>query len=76
MGRPDIALKPYHPKMTAVIIEIKKVEKFTQMDAACDDALIQIETQGYVKGLLDEGYEKILQYGIAFCKKSCKVKMG
>ena len=27
----------------------------------------------YADGLTNEGYEKILKYGICFCQKSCRV---
>ena len=33
----------------------------------------QIDEKGYADGLTNEGYEKILKYGICFCQKSCRV---
>lgn len=36
-------------------------------------ALNQIDEKGYADGLTNEGYEKILKYGICFCQKSCRV---
>ena len=75
-GRPDIMLKPYDELEPAVIMEIKCVEKFTLMEAACDKALEQIEKMDYEAGLLEEGYRKIWKYGICFCKKSCMVKLA
>ena len=39
-------------------------------------ALSMIRTffeKGYADGLTNEGYEKILKYGICFCQKSCRV---
>lgn len=76
LGRADIELKPYHPKMTAILFEIKQTDKFTKMDEMCDKALQQIEEKQYVEGLLEEGYQKVISYGICFCKKSCKIKMN
>lgn len=73
-GRPDILLKPYDERQPAVILEIKHVKKYTQMEAGCEEALKRIEEQKYEEGLLDEGYQKIVKYGICFCKKSCMVK--
>ncbi len=73
-GRPDILLEPNNPRMPAMIIEIKRAQKFGQMEALCDDALAQIEERRYAFPLLDEGYQKIYKYGFCFCKKSCMVK--
>ena len=73
-GRPDIMLKPYDEQKPAVIIEIKHTTKFTQMEQQCEGALAQIEEKDYAAGLLEEGYESILKYGICFCRKSCMVK--
>lgn len=73
-GRPDIMLKPLDEKQPAVILELKRTDRFNQMEAMCDKALVQIEEQRYEEGLLDEGYGKIIKYGICFCKKSCMVK--
>lgn len=73
-GRPDIILKPYDEHKAAVILELKWVKKYAQMEQACDRALNQIEEKKYDAELLDEGYRNILKYGISFCKKSCMVK--
>ena len=73
-GRPDIVLKPYDERKAAVVLEIKHVKKYTEMDAGCDQALKQIEEQQYENGILEEGYGSVISYGICFCKKSCRVK--
>ena len=73
-GRPDIMLKPYDENEPVIIIEIKRTLKFSQMEEQCDAALAQIEEKNYVAEPLDEGYQKILKYGICFCRKTCKVK--
>lgn len=75
-GRPDIELKPYDELKKAVIIEIKHVKSFSQMEDGCREALQQIEDKQYVNGLLEEGYEHVMKYGICFCKKSCKVALA
>lgn len=72
-GRPDILLKPYDEKKPAVILELKYAEKFTQMEEKCKETLNQIDEKGYADGLTNEGYEKILKYGICFCQKICRV---
>lgn len=73
-GRPDIMLKPYDENEPVVIIEIKRTTKFNLMETECESALAQIEEKNYTAEPLDEGYTRILKYGICFCKKSCKVK--
>lgn len=73
-GRPDILLIPLGETQPVIIIEIKQAEKFHQMEDGCEKALEQIRCQNYAAGVLDEGYENILEYGICFCKKSCVVK--
>lgn len=73
-GRPDLVLSPFTPKETAIIIELKRADKFSQMEALCDVALAQIEEENYAAELLDFGYQKIQKYGICFCKKTCMVK--
>lgn len=74
-GRPDILLKPYDEKQPAVILELKYAEKFTQMEEKCKEALDQIDEKGYEDGLINEGYKKILKYGMCFCQKSCQVRI-
>lgn len=75
-GRPDLLLEPHNPRTPAIIIEIKCVKKFGQMEGACDQALAQIDEQNYAAELLDEGYQRIYKYGFCFCKKSCMVKFS
>lgn len=72
-GRYDILLKPYDEKQPAIILELKRARKFTEMESLCRKALQQIRDRHYDQELIDEGYSIILQYGICFCKKSCKV---
>lgn len=38
-----------------------------------DILLKPYDEKGYADGLTNEGYEKILKYGICFCQKSCRV---
>ncbi len=73
-GRPDLVLRPFDPKMPVVIMELKRAEKFTRMEMLCDEALRQIEERDYATEFLDEGYQKIVKYGICFCKKNCMIK--
>ena len=43
------------------------------MDNACKKAVNQIRERRYDEVLRNEGRNEILAYGIAFCKKRCKV---
>lgn len=72
-GRYDIVLKPCDGHQPAIILELKRVQRFTEMESMCHKALQHIEDKHYDAGLLDEGYMVIKKYGICFCKKSCRV---
>ena len=73
-GRNDIVIKNVLTRDIAVILEIKSVGKGETLDQMCDVALQQIEDRQYEVGLVNEGYKKILKYGIAFEGKRCKIK--
>lgn len=75
-GRYDIVLKPYDERQPAIILELKRVQRFTEMESMAMEALQQIEDKHYDAGLVDEGYLVIKKYGICFCKKSCRVMLG
>ncbi len=74
MGRNDIIIKNVLTHEIAVILEIKSVGKNETLDQMCDTALKQIEDRQYEVSLVNEGYKKILKYGIAFEGKRCMVK--
>ncbi len=73
-GRPDLILKEKKFMGRAIIIELKAAKTFAEMETKCDEALAQIETQGYAAPLIADGYRPILKYGIALYKKGCIVK--
>ena len=73
-GRNDIIIKNVLTREIAVILEIKSVGKNETLDQMCDAALKQIEDRQYEVSLVNEGYKKILKYGIAFEGKRCMVK--
>ena len=58
-----------------IIIEVKYAED-GNLEASCEEALKQIEERHYEEALLNNGMQKIIKYGIACCKKRCKVKTG
>ncbi|MBP1564879.1 MAG: AAA family ATPase [Oscillospiraceae bacterium] len=74
-GRTDIVICEYQGRSVAVIIEIKIAGKYKELDKKCDEALWQIEERNYEAELIDDGYENIIKYGVAFCsEKVCKIK--
>ena len=75
-GRPDIMLLERRRCELAIVIEVKDTKIFTQLETLCDEALAQIEDNRYESELKHEGYKRVIKYGIAFCRKSCMVKMG
>ncbi len=75
-GRPDLIMKTPSVRGQAVILELKVVKDFEQMEAGCTAALQQIEKQNYEAALYREGFRKFLKYGICFYRKECLVKRG
>ena len=75
-GRSDIFLMPRDLRKPAVIIEIKVADKVQKLENSCESALLQIKEKQYVVELKQEGYSKIINYGIAFYRKMCQVKMN
>lgn len=71
-GFSDILIKPENPDL-GIVIEVKYDKEFKGLDAACDVAMAQIKQKRYDETLRDEGRCDILAYGIAFCRKRCKV---
>lgn len=57
---------------TGIIIEVKYAEK-RQFESVCQEALLQIDKNGYAEELKKEGCRTILKYGIACWKKECRV---
>lgn len=56
-----------------VIVELKYAQTMTAMEKSCAKALAQIRAKRYADYLHNNGREKVLLYGIAFCKKKCRV---
>lgn len=71
-GFADILLKPEDPD-DGIIIELKYSKTLDGLEKACENAIAQIKDRRYEEILREEGRNKILAYGIAFCKKRCKV---
>ena len=73
-GYADILVEPDIGNM-GIIIEVKYAHD-GNLDAACREALKQVEHTQYEELLLDDGVENILKYGIACYKKRCKVMLA
>lgn len=73
-GYADILAEPDTGDM-GIIIEVKYAHD-GDLDAACAEALKQIEYTRYEADLEDEGVKNILKYGIACYKKRCRVMLA
>ena len=73
-GYSDIMIEAEQAR-TGIIIEVKYAENIKTLDKACEKAIKQIKEKHYDQKLEEEGYETILNYGIACYKKRCKVSM-
>ena len=71
-GYSDISIQT--PERTGIVIELKYADD-GNLEAACSEALKQIEEKKYAEGLKRQGTKKIIKYGIAFFEKECMVVM-
>ena len=71
-GFADIIIKPEDPDV-GIVIELKYSPTFSGLEKACEKAMAQIKDRRYDEVLREDGRENILAYGIAFCKKRCRV---
>ena len=69
-GYCDISIKLPKQKL-GILIEMKYTQEEDKLEKYCREALDQIERKGYKI----ERVTKTLKYGIACCRKSCKVMM-
>ena len=72
-GYSDISIQT--PDRIGIIIELKYTDD-GNLEAACKEALEQIEEKKYAEGLKRRGMKKVIKYGIAFCGKECLVVIG
>ena len=64
-GRTDITLTPVDLNMPAVILEFKCARKLTDLEAGCDEALKQIDANGYCDRFAVSG-KKMFKVGVVF----------
>ena len=72
-GYSDISIQT--PDRLGIVIEVKYADD-GNLEAACAEALKQIEEKKYAQGLKQRGMKNIMKYGIAFCEKECMVVMA
>lgn len=75
LGRYDICLKPMEADKPAVLMELKVAAGYGELEERSSQALQQILEKEYERELVWEGYREVLCYGIAFYKKSCRIKL-
>ncbi len=71
-GLPDIEVRPENID-AGIIIKTKSMDKITELDPGCREAIEQVYEKRYYDALLDDGRCDIWIYGIAFYKKRCRV---
>ena len=74
IGYSDILIE-IRKNRIGIVIEMKYAQD-GNLEAACQDALRQIEEKSYEARLKEDGMRNIIKYGIACYKKECKVKLG
>ena len=72
-GYSDISIQT--PDRIGIVIELKYADD-GNLEAACAEALKQIEIKKYSEGLRRRSLKKILKYGVAFCEKECMAVMA
>lgn len=73
-GRTDLFVRPVSRRRTAYVVEFKKAGAYRELGAKAEEALVQIEEKKYDRELVDDGYESVVRYGIAFFGKDCEVR--
>lgn len=73
-GYSDISIE-IEERETGIVIELKYAEK-AAFDAACQQAIKQINDCNYEEKLINDGMTTIRKYGIACYKRRCRVISG
>ena len=71
-GFSDILIEPEDPD-AGIVIEVKYASSVAGLEKACEEVLRQIREKRYDERLRNDGRTDVLTYGIAFCRKRCKV---
>ena len=73
-GFADIIVETDDPD-AGIVAELKYAKDMKDLDKACQNALDQIKDRRYQEYLLNDERRDILLYGMAFCKKRCRVRV-
>ena len=71
-GFADIIVETDDPD-DGIVIELKYAKEFTGLESACERAIAQIKDRRYDSYLKNDGRFHVRIYGMAFCKKRCKI---
>ncbi|MFR3368526.1 MAG: PD-(D/E)XK nuclease domain-containing protein [Gallintestinimicrobium sp.] len=55
------------------LFEVKYVKRLTDLEQECEKAVMQIDDRMYAKALEDR-YDQVSRFGIAFYKKRCLIQ--
>lgn len=73
-GYSDILIE-MEDEESGIIIEVKYADN-GDLDAACQEALEQIREKHYKEKLLLNGLDPVMTFGVACCRKRCRVMRG
>lgn len=71
-GFADIIVETDDPD-DGIVIELKYAKEFVGLEGACERAIAQIKDRRYDLYLKNDGRFHVRIYGMAFCKKRCKI---
>lgn len=71
-GFADIIVEPENPD-AGIVFELKYAKEVSGLEKACEKAIAQIRDRRYGEYLKNDDRHEILLYGVAFCKKRCRV---
>lgn len=74
-GYGDILIEIEEDAPMGIVLELKYAQD-GNLEAACKEALEQVERRQYGDFFYDEGIDKVLKYGIACYKKRCRVMLA
>ena len=71
-GFADIIIETDDPD-AGIVVEVKYVKEMSGLEQACAKAIAQIKEKRYSEYLTNNCRTDVLLYGMAFCRKRCKV---
>ena len=71
-GFADIIIETDDPD-AGIVVEVKYTKEMSGLEQACSKAIAQIKEKRYSEYLTNDCRTDVLLYGMAFCRKRCKV---